>query len=168
VAFPPGHTIETTDEEIGADVVVPDGASAVVVIAGTSRTDPADRYVAYGLATAGLATVELELGGGGLDRRAIRVVDAIRWARDRFARPVGLYAAGGGVAPALIAARIDRALGAIVVRGDRADLGTIAAPVLLVGNGMTPDAIDRAARRACGFLAERLGARRACEVLWMG
>jgi hypothetical protein len=166
--FPPGQLIETAEGEIGADVVVPSGATGVVVIAGVGRTDPEERYVAFALAGSGLATVHLDLGDGDLARRAIRVVDAIRWTRDHLRGPVGLYLAGDGVAAGLLAARVDRALAAIVVRGDRADLGSITAPVLLVGGATTVDAIDRAARRACTFLAERLGASAGCEVPWMG
>ena len=166
--FPPGQTIETAEGDVGADVVIPGAATGVVVIAGVGRTDPEERYVAYALAETGLATVHIDLGAGDLGRRAIRVVDAIRWTRDHLRGPVGLYAAGGGVAPGLVAARLDRALAAIVVRGDRADLGSITAPVLLVGAAATPDAIDRAVRRACAFLAERLGATGTCEVPWMG
>ncbi len=145
--------------DLDADVVVPEGARAVVGFAhgsGSSRHSPRNRYVADVLGAAGLATVLADLLTAeeeAVDARtgqhrfdiellAERVVALVDWAviqPDLTAvTGLGLFGASTGAAAALVAAaRRPQAVGAVVSRGGRPDLagatlGEVRQPTLLV------------------------------------
>jgi predicted phosphoribosyltransferase/dienelactone hydrolase len=141
---------------LGADLVVPPGASSLVLFAhgsGSSRHSPRNRQVAGMLQAAGIGTLLLDLltPGEEADRRNVfdvdlladRLVAATNWASDRFgpATPVGYFGASTGAAAALVAAaRLGHRIGAVVSRGGRPDLagpslGEVVAPTLLIVGG---------------------------------
>jgi len=146
---------------LGADLVVPEGAEALVVFAhgtGSSRHSPRNRWVASVLQEHGLATLLLDLLTApeeDLDLRTgqvrfdvglltDRVVGAVGWLDTRpdlRDLRVGLFGASTGAAAALAAAaRLPDRIGAVVSRGGRPDLAvdtlaTVSAPTLLVVGG---------------------------------
>ncbi len=126
-----------------ADLVVPDGATGVVVFAhgsGSGRHSPRNRYVARELQDAGLATALADLltpeeeradaatGQYRFDigRLSVRVIAVTDWFLEHDATAglgVGLFGASTGAAAALItAAKRPLSVAAVVCRGGRPDL----------------------------------------------
>ncbi len=146
--------------DLGADVVVPDGAAGVVVFAhgsGSGRHSPRNRQVAAVLQAAGLATVladlltveeeQVDVRTGHLrfdvDLLASRLVAIADWLKAEspasgLVAAVGLFGASTGAAAALqAAARQPSAYRAVVSRGGRPDLAgaalpSVRAPTLLI------------------------------------
>ncbi|MCX4675970.1 phosphoribosyltransferase [Streptomyces sp. NBC_01433] len=167
---------QTSDEEVVAllaragggsgleavgDLVLPEGAEAVVVFAhgsGSSRHSPRNRAVAAALNEAGLGTLLFDLltpaeeadGGHVFDIGTLagRLTGATRLLRDRVPLPIGYFGASTGAAAALRAAATADAdtgrgagIGAVVSRGGRPDLagprlGDVRAPTLLIVGGL--------------------------------
>jgi dienelactone hydrolase len=143
------------------DLVLPDGARAVVVFAhgsGSSRLSPRNRQVAEVLQEAGIGTLLMDLltpDEGAADERtghlrfnidllANRLTQAVDWiaANDSTSRlPVGCFGASTGAAAALVtAARRPDNVRAVVSRGGRPDLAgpmlaLVDAPTLLIIGG---------------------------------
>jgi putative phosphoribosyl transferase len=142
------------------DLVLPDGASGVVVFAhgsGSGRQSPRNRQVASRLNEAGLGTLLMDLltaEEDELDRvtgehrfditlLAGRLTAAIDWLREGEATrlPIGLFGASTGAAAALVAAAARRDdVAAVVSRGGRPDLAgpallQVRAPTLLIVGG---------------------------------
>ncbi|MEU5715773.1 phosphoribosyltransferase family protein [Streptomyces sp. NPDC020403] len=143
------------------DLVLPEGAGAVVVFAhgsGSSRHSPRNRSVASALNRAGLGTLLLDLltPREEADRANVfdigllagRLADATHWLRGRVSLPVGSFGASTGAAAALRAAAApDSGVGAVVSRGGRpdlagADLSAVRAPTLLIVGGADTTVID--------------------------
>jgi putative phosphoribosyl transferase len=136
------------------DLVVPEGATGVVVFAhgsGSSRHSPRNGMVAGMLNTVGLATLLFDLltpAEGGkrdpvfdIELLAGRLVQATAWLRERDAvgdLPLGYFGASTGAAAALCAAaELGSEVRAVVSRGGRPDLAGMAlvdvtAPTLLI------------------------------------
>ncbi|MDD7942435.1 phosphoribosyltransferase [Actinomycetospora lutea] len=141
--------------ELEGRLVVPDGATGVVVFAhgsGSSRHSPRNRYVAGVLQRAGLATLLFDLLTAqeetsrtnvfDIDLLGRRLVGVTEWVVHRpecAGLPVGYFGASTGAAAALdAAAHVDVA--AVVSRGGRPDLagpllGEVRAPTLLIVGG---------------------------------
>jgi len=143
------------------DLVIPEGASAIVVFAhgsGSSRFSPRNRAVARTLNEGGLATLLMDLLT--MDEQQVdehtgqlrfdipflarRVADALDWlsTQEQTRRlRIGLFGASTGAAAALVAAAERPALvAAVVSRGGRPDLASehlpnVKAPVLLIVGG---------------------------------
>jgi putative phosphoribosyl transferase len=143
--------IEADAIRLPGDLVVPDGATGVVVFAhgsGSSRLSPRNIQVASLLHEARLATLlfdlltEIESGDRAkvfdirlLGRRLSHVVGEVREHVPHL--PVGLFGASTGAAAALVAAASLPEVGAVVSRGGRPDLAAAAlervtAPTLLI------------------------------------
>lgn len=162
VAIPSG------DVQLYGDLVIPPGATGIVVFAhgsGSSRFSPRNRFVAGELQNAGLATLlfdlltaeeevvnertrELRFDIGLLARRLVRVTDWL--IREDVTRElsIGYFGASTGAAAALAAAaerpHIARA---VVSRGGRPDLAGAAlarvkAPTLLIVGALDEAVID--------------------------
>lgn len=156
------HTGETTLE---GDLVVPPGASGIVLFAhgsGSSRHSPRNRYVAGLLQAGGLATLLVDLltpEEEAVDIRtaqlrfdigllAGRLVGASDWLADQPATRdlrVGYFGASTGGGAALVAAaERPKVAHAVVSRGGRPDLAGAALPhvlaptLLIVGGRDTP------------------------------
>jgi putative phosphoribosyl transferase len=148
--------IPTGAVTLGADLVMPRGASSLVVFAhgsGSSRHSPRNRFVAGVLHDARIGTLLLDLltNDEEADRRNVfdvdlladRLVDATRWTSVRLgaSTPVGYFGASTGAAGALVAAaRLGSRVGAVVSRGGRPDLAgaslaDVTAPTLLIVGG---------------------------------
>lgn len=143
--------------EVDADLVVPAGASGLVIFAhgsGSSRHSSRNRHVAALLQRRGLATLLLDLltPAEELDRAnvfdvellAARLLEATHWAGSEPATrglPVAYFGASTGGGAALVAAaRAGDAVRAVVSRGGRPDLagahlGRVSAPTLLIVGG---------------------------------
>ncbi|MFI6009985.1 phosphoribosyltransferase family protein [Streptomyces sp. NPDC051243] len=137
---------------VGARLVVPDGAPAVVAFAhgsGSSRHSPRNQYVATALNRAGLATLLLDLltEDEAHDRHNVfdilllarRLHAASVWLHDQTGLPVAYFGASTGAAAALEAAALSGSgVRSVVSRGGRPDLATPAAltrlraPTLLI------------------------------------
>jgi putative phosphoribosyl transferase len=138
------------------DLIVPDGATALVLFAhgsGSSRHSPRNRYVADVLHQAGLATLLFDLltpdeeqdraNVFAIDLLARRLVDATRWVQTQPTvahLPLGYFGASTGAAAALwAAAELGSEVSAVVSRGGRPDLAgprlpaVGAATLLIVG-----------------------------------
>jgi len=152
------------DIALDGDLTVPEPSRGLVVFAhgsGSGRHSPRNRHVAAALASAGFATLLMDLLTPAeedvdlrtrelrfdIPRLAARLTAAIDWA-DRVPELAGLpviaFGASTGAAAALIAAaeRPDRVVG-VVSRGGRPDLAgdvlhDIRAPVLLIVGGNDP------------------------------
>lgn len=156
------------------DLAAPPGAAGLVIFAhgsGSSRLSPRNRQVAERLADAGLATLLFDLltVDEADDRANVfdigllagRLVEAIDWARARFALPIGLFGASTGAAAALTAAALrPDAVAAVVSRGGRPDLAgpvlaEVTAPTLLIvgGNDEPVLGLNRWARDRLGGLS---------------
>lgn len=152
--------------EVVGDLVLPEGAEAVVVFAhgsGSSRHSPRNRSVAAALNEAGLGTLLFDLltPAEEADRGHVfdigtlagRLAGATRLLRDRVPLPIGYFGASTGAAAALrAAATADADIGAVVSRGGRPDLagprlGDVRAPTLLIvgGHDTTVLALNRRA-----------------------
>ncbi|MET7367844.1 phosphoribosyltransferase family protein [Streptomyces sp. NPDC005566] len=146
---------------LAGDLVLPDGAAAVVVFAhgsGSSRHSPRNRSVATALNRAGLGTLLFDLLTPGEETYRANVFDigllagrlagATEWLRRRVSVPVGAFGASTGAAAALrAAAAADSGIGAVVSRGGRpdlagADLSGVRAPTLLIVGGNDTTVID--------------------------
>jgi len=143
------------------DLVLPDGARAVVVFAhgsGSSRLSPRNRQVAEALQSAGVGTLLMDLltpDEGAADERtghlrfnidllANRLTQAVDWvaANESTSRlQIGCFGASTGAAAALVtAARRPDNVRAVVSRGGRPDLAgpmlaMVDAPTLLIVGG---------------------------------
>ncbi|WP_406395192.1 phosphoribosyltransferase family protein [Streptomyces sp. NBC_00887] len=146
---------------LAGDLVLPEGAAAVVVFAhgsGSSRHSPRNRSVATALNRAGLGTLLFDLLTPGEETYRANVFDigllagrlagATEWLRRRVSVPVGSFGASTGAAAALrAAAAADSGIGAVVSRGGRpdlagADLSGVRAPTLLIVGGNDTTVID--------------------------
>jgi dienelactone hydrolase len=168
--------IPAGDVALDADLVTPAGATGIVLFAhgsGSSRFSRRNRAVAATLQEHGLATLLLDLLTPEeesvdmstasyrfdiplLGRRVVSVVDWVASRSDLAALPLGLFGASTGAAAALIAAAHRPSIvRAVVSRGGRPDLarddlGTVAAPTLLIVGGSDTEvlALNREAARA--------------------
>ena len=140
-------------------LAVPEKARALVIFAhgsGSGRLSPRNRQVADALNRTGMATLlfdllspEEEAARGrakvfDIGLLAERLIDAVRWADDRWAqeiKPIGLFGASTGAAAALVtAADLGDRIGAVVSRGGRPDLAgdaleDVETPTLLIVGG---------------------------------
>ncbi len=158
----------TGQVELDGDLVVPAGATGVVLFAhgsGSSRHSPRNRRVAAALRGAGLATLLLDLLTAAEEEHdrataelrfdvgmlAGRLVAAVDWLLGEAATaglPVGAFGASTGAGAALVAAvQRPRAVAAVVSRGGRPDLAGAAlarvrAPTLLIVGGRDPRVLD--------------------------
>jgi putative phosphoribosyl transferase len=149
---------------LDGDLHVPPEAAGLVVFAhgsGSSRFSPRNRQVAATLQEQGLGTLLFDLLGAeedttsparfDIDRLAARLEAAVEWvARQPAATrlPIGLFGASTGAAAALaVAARLPRAIKAVVSRGGRPDLaghavlGEVQAPTLLIVGSADTDVV---------------------------
>jgi Dienelactone hydrolase and related enzymes len=150
------------------DLVIPDGAAAIVVFAhgsGSSRHSSRNRHVAQILQQGGLATLLIDLLTSeeeqvdlhtrrlrfDMDLLAARVADAVTWLqhdRDTYNLPIGIFGASTGAGAALMAAaEHPDAVRAVVSRGGRPDLAgealpRVQAPTLLLVGGEDHAVID--------------------------
>jgi pimeloyl-ACP methyl ester carboxylesterase len=160
--------IDTAGVALEGDLVIPEGALALVVFAhgsGSSRFSPRNRYVARLLNKRRLATLLVDLLTPAEEEQdalsgrlrfdinllADRLVGATDWASREPATqrlPLGYFGASTGAAAALVAAalRAER-VGAVVSRGGRPDLADVAlrdvrAPTLLIVGGNDPEVLE--------------------------
>lgn len=154
-------------ESVAGDLVVPPGATGLVVFAhgsGSSRRSSRNRSVAEILQQAGFATLLFDLLTAAEDRRdeataelrfdiaflAERLRDVIGHVgadQEVAGLPLGLFGASTGAAAALVAAAGNAAVRAIVSRGGRPDLAGnalrhVTAPTLLIVGGLDRAVID--------------------------
>jgi putative phosphoribosyl transferase len=153
-------TVPVGDAELQGDLVLPEGATGVVLFAhgsGSSRHSPRNRQVAATLHGAGIGTLLVDLltpreedldrvtgeHRFDIDLLARRVVAATDWLRDGPAEHlrIGIFGASTGAAAAIVAAaaRPDD-VAAVVSRGGRPDLAgqaltQVGAPTLLIVGG---------------------------------
>ena len=175
--------IDAAGALLDADLVVPADAVGVVVFAqgaGSGRRSPRNRHVAERLRETGFATLLVDLltpkqaladALGARHRLDIpllarRLTAVTRWLDhqdETRALPVSCFAAGTGLAAALVAAAAEPALyRGVVARSGRADLARdalndVKTPVLLLAGGN-----DTRGVKVAGRAAERL---RACDVV---
>lgn len=173
-------------ERLGGTLAVPEGARGLVIFAhgsGSSRFSPRNRFVAYSLRQAGLATLlfdlltleeeaedevtaELRFDIDFLARRLGEVTDWVSTHPELSPLRVGYFGSSTGAAAALVAAADRPELtGAVVSRGGRPDLAAtvldrVVAPTLLIVGG-ADDVVLELNRRAL----ERLRAPKALEVV---
>lgn len=161
-------TIPVDDIHLFGDLVIPTGATGIVVFAhgsGSSRDSPRNRFVAGKLQAAGLATLlfdlltaeevvvdewtrELRFDIGLLAGRLVQVTDwLVRGDRSRHLG-IGYFGASTGAAAALVATA-DRPdlVRAVVSRGGRPDLagpslGRVRAPTLLIVGALDEPVIE--------------------------
>ena len=164
---------------LAGDLELPAAAAGVVVFAhgsGSGRHSPRNRYVARGFASAGLATLLLDLltveeavedGRTGLLRfdvelLARRLLAATRWLEavpETCGLRIGCFGASTGAAAALLAAAAPgNGIAAVVSRGGRPDLARealakVTAPTLLIVGEMDRQVlawnVDALARLQC-------------------
>ncbi len=162
------RTVEIPPVGLSGDLVIPNGATGLVLFAhgsGSSRRSPRNLYVAEVLQQGGLATLLMDLltvEEERVDLRtahlrfdipllAARLVDATDWLAqdsDTSTLRVGYFGAstGGGAALVAAAERPDR-VGAVVSRGGRPDLAGpalphVQAPTLLIVGGRDQAVIE--------------------------
>jgi len=148
------------------DLVVPSGASGIVVFAhgsGSSRYSPRNQFVAEQLRKAGLGTLLMDLLTPAeesvdvytsehrfdIPMLAGRVVLATDWLRDQpnySGLKVGYFGASTGAAAALVAATERSNVAAVVSRGGRPDLAgnrlhRVTAPTMLIVGGNDTEVI---------------------------
>jgi dienelactone hydrolase len=160
--------VSTGDAVLDGDLVLPAGASGVVVFAhgsGSGRRSPRNRWVARELNEAGLGTLLIDLltpAEERIDRLAAqhrfdidllarRLIGGIDWLRREeptASLRIGLFGASTGAAAALVAAaeRADT-VGAVVSRGGRPDLAgpalaRVHAPTLLIVGGADAQVLE--------------------------
>ncbi|WP_369166827.1 phosphoribosyltransferase family protein [Streptomyces sp. R28] len=144
--------IPAAGAQLGARLVVPEGAPAAVAFAhgsGSGRHSPRNRYVATALNRVGLATLLLDLltDDEAHDRHNVfdilllarRLHAASVWLRRETGLPVAYFGASTGAAAALEAAALSGSeIRSVVSRGGRPDLATpaaltrVRAPTLLI------------------------------------
>jgi len=177
---------------LDGDLVVPDGARAIILFAhgsGSSRLSPRNRLVAAVLQDAGFATLLMDLltreeeaadeATGALrfdiPLLAARLVAATDWIRarsDTTGLRVGYFGASTGAAAALTAAaERPRLVDAVVSRGGRPDLAEpvlarVRAPTLLIvgQRDQTVIAMNEAARRELAAEAQLIIVPRATHL----
>jgi putative phosphoribosyl transferase len=163
------------------DLVVPDGASAVVVFAhgsGSSRSSPRNRRVADGLQARGLATLLLDLLTADeedvdlrtrqwrfdialLARRLQLAAEQLSHHAATATLPLGYFGASTGAAAALVAAtNPDARVTAVVSRGGRPDLAAqslpqVRAATLLIVGGRDPAVLDLNRQAMDAMVCER-------------
>jgi dienelactone hydrolase len=149
------------DAHLEGELIVPEGATGVVVFAhgsGSSRHSPRNRAVAAHLRAEGLATLLLDLltraeeieeqatrhhrfNIGLLADRLVAATEIVASHHRSAGLPVGYFGASTGAAAALVAAgTATTAVGAVVSRGGRPDLAgsalaAVTAPTLLIVGG---------------------------------
>ncbi|MGZ6213954.1 MAG: dienelactone hydrolase family protein [Candidatus Limnocylindria bacterium] len=154
-------------EPLQADLAIPPNACGAVVFAhgsGSGRFSPRNRRVAERLRDHGHATLlldlltsdeerideqtrELRFDIGLLARRLVAAVDWLHDDRTTRGLPIGVFGASTGAAAALVAAaRRPATVRALVSRGGRPDLATVAlaqvqAPTLLIVGGRDLDVL---------------------------
>jgi putative phosphoribosyl transferase len=153
--------VQVGDVTLNGDLVVPDGATGIVLFAhgsGSSRHSPRNRFVAEALQAAGLATLLIDLltleeetidlrsralrfDIGLLADRLIRATDWIYRSPQISGLSLGYFGASTGAAAALMAAAENPEVArAVVSRGGRPDLAgealaRVQAPTLLIVGG---------------------------------
>jgi putative phosphoribosyl transferase len=165
------------DVSLPGDLIVPEGASGIVVFAhgsGSSRRSPRNRQVAEALNRQGLATLlfdllflEEELARANVFDIPLlgrRLRQATLWAGRTPAGglPIGYFGASTGAAAALwAAADLGEEVGAVVSRGGRPDLaaprlGRVTAPTLLIVGERDSEVLElnRQAQTALGGPSE--------------
>lgn len=155
-------TIPIGPDELDGDLILPEGAEAVVLFAhgsGSSRRSPRNRFVAERLQQTGLGTllfdlltpVEAEDRANVFDifLLAERLVRVTQWVRERHEHlSIGYFGASTGAAAALWAAAApELRIGAVVSRGGRPDLAgerltEVMAPTLLIVGGHDEVVLD--------------------------
>jgi len=157
-------TVPIGDVRLDGELVVPDGASGLVVFAhgsGSSRLSPRNNYVADVLRARGLGTLLFDLLTEAEDRTyetrfdidllTERLLGATRWLRGREGTAdlrLGYFGSSTGAAAALRAAADRDDIGAVVSRGGRVDLASAAlpsvgAPTLFVVGGADTEVLER-------------------------
>jgi dienelactone hydrolase len=175
-------TVPVVEGGLAADVVVPSGATGVVLFAhgsGSSRHSPRNVAVAQQLNDRGLGTVLIDLLTPDEDARdeitaelrfdiamlAERLAAIVDWmaAEPALGRlPIGLFGASTGAAAALVAAAArPEQVRAVVSRGGRPDLAgsslaAVRAPTLLLVGGLDEQVIvlNEQAQARLGEVAE--------------
>jgi len=170
VVDPVSETVEIPSGAVTliGELEVPAHARGIVVFAhgsGSGRHSPRNRFVARSLRESGLGTLMLDLltedeeaadaetGDYRFDVRMLaeRVADAVVWVENHSGAAglrIGLFGASTGAAAALIAAaRLRRRVAAVVSRGGRPDLASVAlgrvrCPTLLIVGGNDGVVID--------------------------
>jgi len=153
--------VQTGMVTLTGDLVVPEGASGVVLFAhgsGSSRLSPRNRSVARGLSERGLATLLIDLLTAEEERVDVEtahlrfdiglLADRLAGAKEWLAKQpetrdlrIGYFGASTGAAAALVAAALHpESIGAVVSRGGRPDLAgkllpRVQAPTLLIVGG---------------------------------
>ncbi len=156
-------TVPLGDISLTGDLVVPEGARAVVLFAhgsGSSRHSPRNRYVSAVLNEAGIATLLFDLLTPGeeadrsnvfdillLDQRLIGMTQWVKANPETRELAVGYFGASTGAAAALVAAaELGDGVGAVVSRGGRPDLAVrlarVTAPTLLIVGGLDSAVLD--------------------------
>jgi putative phosphoribosyl transferase len=155
-------TIPIGPDELEGDLILPEGAEAVVLFAhgsGSSRHSPRNRFVAERLQQAGLGTLLFDLltPVEADDRANVfdifllaeRLVRVTQWVRAHHERlSIGYFGASTGAAAALWAAAApELRIGAVVSRGGRPDLAgerltEVTAPTLLIVGGHDEVVLD--------------------------
>jgi putative phosphoribosyl transferase len=150
-------TISDGYRSLIGDLVIPPGASGVVVFAhgsGSGRKSPRNQFVAQTLQHVGLATLLLDLleereaqareNVFDIDLLTDRLLAASRWLgeqKETVGLPLGYFGASTGAGAALkAAAREPELVAAVVSRGGRPDLAAeelprVRAPTLLIVGG---------------------------------
>src|SRR5574341_846776 len=149
----------------GADLIVPQGATGVVLFAhgsGSSRHSPRNKYVAAQLREARLGTLLIDLltpkedevyrtrfDIGLLTQRLGEAARSLAIEPQTKRLPVGLFGASTGAAAALeVVAAMPEAVRAVVSRGGRPDLAShaalrkVEAPTLLIVGGENSGVIE--------------------------
>lgn len=157
--------VSVDDLQLEGVLEVPKTARGIVLFAhgsGSSRLSPRNTYVAEALREAGMGTLLIDLLSAVEDRDYHRRFDiellthrlaaAARWLRSETrgqANALGLFGASTGAAAALrVAAAMGSAVRAVVSRGGRPDLASVAAlravtaPTLLIVGGLDYGVIE--------------------------
>ena len=149
--------IPVDDVELEGELIVPDGASGLVVFAhgsGSSRKSPRNNYVADVIRDRGLGTLLFDLLTEEEDRyretrfdiplltdRLVAVTEWLRGREETAAQRYGYFGSSTGAASALRAtARPETDIDAVVSRGGRVDLASerlsdVTAPTLFIVGG---------------------------------
>ncbi|MFD1562295.1 dienelactone hydrolase family protein [Haloarchaeobius amylolyticus] len=157
-------SIPVDDVELEGELIVPEGASGLVVFAhgsGSSRKSPRNNYVADVIRERGLGTLLFDLLTEAEDQTrenrfdipllTDRLVAVTEWLRDRpetASLRYGYFGSSTGAASALRGAACDTTdIDAVVSRGGRVDLASpvledVTAPVLLIVGGNDTQVLD--------------------------
>jgi len=156
-------TIPADGVELEGELVVPEGATGIVVFAhgsGSSRHSPRNNFVAESLRERGLATLLFDLltevedetyeTRFDIDLLTERLLAATEWLRERPDTGdlvVGYFGSSTGAAAALRAAARFEETGAVVSRGGRVDLASdaldrVTAPTLFVVGGRDTQVLE--------------------------